>query len=361
MGFWDVFYSIVPDVWFRGMNLRSYTGIILIDSIKARRRDRALRRALKRLKKRYSADRLGKIQQTYLKKLKSKKPARIEKARIEFQRKFQEFLQGFLTEWKIVKAYMLDALRLIAQSLLSSKREGKRELTDVERVFAGLEQRASELKFPLKGVVTFKGQLQRMLNDLQKNIRNDELSDLRLERGGYPVTVSLISFLSIRKWWSRRKAYKKVKNEARKLNQKLALYNPILARLMQEIQSGQIRQDFLFLVLEFCKLVDAADASLEEIKQDLDLVLKKLRDELEQSKTSMNNLLTLLRNEPEIKSNPEFTQVEQEIAQFEQIIQQIPKQDFRNTEALRRMLQNVLQEESKILPIMEGQARQLAA
>ncbi|MBI2653546.1 hypothetical protein HYX02_01920 [Candidatus Woesearchaeota archaeon] len=352
MGFWDFFYSIVPDVWFRGMNLRSYTGIILVDAIKGRRRDRALRVALKRIKKRYNADKLAGIYQKYS-NVKQKNPAKMERARIKFERKLQEFMLSFVAEWKIVEAYFLDALKLIDQSLISSKREGKKELTDVEVVFAGLDKRANELKFPRREVVIFKGQLYQMLYDLQKSIRKDELSDLRLERGGYPVNVSAFSF---RIWWSRRKAYRKTRNEARKLNEKIQLLNQVLDRIIKQIQSGEIRQNLLFLVIEFCKLVDAADASLEEIKQDLELVLKKLRDELEQVKTSLNNLLLLLRNEPEIRANSEFTQIGQKIAQLEQVIQQIPRQDFRNTEALRVLLQMVLREEASLLPIMEKEA-----
>ena len=355
MGFWSFVYGALPDVWFKGMNLRSYTGIILVDSIKARRRDRVLRKALKRLKKKYTADKIGKLYQKYS-NVKQTNPKKMERNRLKFDAKLKEFIQNFLADFRIAKAYTLDILRLIAQSLLSSRRESKSKLTNVEIIFAEMDKRVNELKFPMREVQMFKAQLQQMLYDLQRNIRNDELSDLRVERGGYPVSISTLSFLSVKRWWSRRKIFRKVKKESKKLNQKMAVFEQILARLNEELATGQIRQDFLFLVIEFCKLVDVEDASLENIKQDLDLILKKLEDELGDVEKSLTNLMTLLRNEPEIKADPEFGKAGQELSQLKQTIQQIPQQEFKNTEALRIMLKAVLQEEYKLLAEMEQQA-----
>lgn len=197
MGFWSFVYGMLPDVWFKGMNLRSYTGIILVDSVKAKRRDRVLRRALRRLKKKYTADKIARIYQKYS-NVSETNPKKMERNRAKFDAKLHGFIQNFLVDFQIVKAYTLYILRLIAQSLLSSRRESKSKFTNVEIIFAEMEKGVSQLKFPMREVQMFKAQLQRMLYDLEHNIRNDELSDLRVERGGYPVSISTLSFLSVK-------------------------------------------------------------------------------------------------------------------------------------------------------------------
>lgn len=352
MGFWDIFYRIFPDVWFKGMNLRSYTGIIIVDSIKARRRDRVLRRAIRRLKKRYSPDKLGKIENKYI-NIKQKDP---QKAIAQLDQDLRGFIQSFIFEYQIFRAYIRDVLELVDQSLLSGRREIHKELTDVEVVFILLERRANELKFPLRAVRAFESQLARMFLDLKHTIRNDELSDLRVERKGYPVSISALSFLSFRRLWSRRKIFRNERREARKLNRRLEVYLSILQRLEQELQSGQIRQDLLPLTVEFCKLLDAADASMERITDDLLLVLKKLGDELRDVKNSMNGILTLLRNEDEIRADPRFERISNDIMQLENGLSSISRRDFSNVEALRRLLGTLLTEESKIFAIMEQEA-----
>lgn len=352
MGFWDIFYRIFPDVWFKGMNLRSYTGIIIVDSIKIRRRDRVLRKAIRHLRKRYSPDKLGKIERKYI-VTREKDP---QKAIAQLDQKLQQFIQKFLFEYHVFREYVLDVLGLVAQSLLSGRRETDKEMTDVEFVFALLERRANELKFPLGAVRAFESQLVYMLRNLKHAVRNEELSDLRVGKGGYPVSISSLSFFSFRRWWSRRKVLRKERKEARKLNKRLFIYMQALQRLEQELQSGQIRQDLLPLTIEFCKLVDAADASMEKITDDLLLILKKLGDELEDVKKSMEGILTLLRNEPEIRADPRFERIGGDIQYVEETLHSISKRDFRNVEALRALLGNLVREESRIFAVLEQEA-----
>ncbi len=104
-----------------------------------------------------------------------------------------------------------------------------------------------------------------------------------------------------------------------------------------------------------------ADKRLEEIKQDLAIILKKLWDDVENVKKSLNNIITLLRNEPQIKNNQQFEQISKDIAQLEKTFKALIKQDFKNTEALRVMLEEVLKGGSQILAEMEQQAMKIAS
>ncbi len=359
MGFWSFVYGFIPDVWFSGMNLRSYTGVILVNSIRARRRDRTLMKALNRLKRKYTPDKLAELYEQYssAKKLSSRKE---EKNRRKFERKLEKFINNFVNDYQIFRSYYLDALRLIFQSLLSGKRESKREFTDVEILFAELEKNKNQLIFPYKEIQLFKGQLRQLLLDLSNDIRSDELSDRRLEKGGYPVGVSYFSFFSPKRRWSRRKVYRKEKREVKVLGKELSFYEKLLDKINQELQSG-VRQDFLFLLIEFFKRVDIADKRMENIKQDLELILKKLWDEVENVKKSLNSILTLLRNEPQIKENPELNKVGEDISRLEEVFQRIIKQDFKNTEALRVMLDIVLKEGNVVMAEIEEQAMKLQA
>tara|TARA_Y100000310_G_scaffold307820_1_gene350266 strand:- start:20447 stop:21505 length:1059 start_codon:yes stop_codon:yes gene_type:complete len=352
MGFWSFIYGILPDVWFKGMTIRSYTGIMLVNSIRLRRRDRRLRRALKRLERKYTQDTIASLYKKYSSTSKTS-PRRIRK----FQKKLDKFVRSFLEDYIIFRSYYLDALQLISQSLLSNKRESKREITDIEALFADVESKRSELIFPMKEVEIFKGQVTQLLQDIARDIRIDEVSDIRVERGGYPVGVSVFS---PKRWWSRAKAYRKERKEIKKLGKDLTIYDQLHARVLQELQTG-VRQDFLFLLIEVFKRVDVADKRLEEIKQDLKLVLKRLGAEIQKVKNSLDNILKLLRNEPQIRNNPQFAKIEEEIGRLQEMLRQIVKQDFKNTEALREMLGILLEEGNRTMAEIEQQAGQLAA
>ena len=69
----------------------------------------------------------------------------------------------------------------------------------------------------------------------------------------------------------------------------------------------------------------------------------------------------MLKNEPQIKDNAQFGKIEQDIAQLEKTFQEIIKQDFKNTEALRIMLEQVLQEGNVVMAEMEEQSMKVAA
>ena len=359
MGFWSFLYRFVPDVWFEGMTLRSYTGVMLVNSIKSRRRDRILRWAANRLKREYTPEVIAKLYERYS-KVEKLSPGREEKNRRKFEKKLDKFVANFIYDYKIFRMYYLDALQIISNSLLNDKRQGKKQFTDIEVLFAELKKNRTQLIFPHREIQIFKWQLRELLFDLKLNVRYDEQSDTSEARGGYPASVSFFSFLSPKKWWSRRKIYKKEKKEIRTLGQELKFYDMLYAKINEEIQKG-VRQDFLFVLIEFFKRVDIADKRLENIKQDLGLVLKKLWDEIEDVKKVLTDILNLLRNEPQIKDNNEFGKIQSDIAQLETTFREIIKQDFKNTEALKKILDEVLSESSIIMQELEEQSVKSAA
>ena len=134
MGFLSFLYRFVPDVWFKGMNLRSYTGIMLVNSIRLRRRDRRLRKALNRLKTKYTPDVIAKLYKRYS-STKKLSPARENRNIRKFQSKLAKFVESFMYDYQAFRAYYLDVLRLISQSLLSGKRESKGKFTDIKTLF----------------------------------------------------------------------------------------------------------------------------------------------------------------------------------------------------------------------------------
>lgn len=227
----------------------------------------------------------------------------------------------------------------------------------MEAVFAELERRRNELIFPTGEILIFKNQLRRLFEDITKDVRRDELSDIRVIKGGYPAGVSIFS---PKRFWRRAKAYRKEKKEIKKLGRDLELYEQVFSRIVDEFRSG-IRQDFLFLLIELFKRVDIADKRLEEIKQDLELVLKKLMEVLGDVKKTTAAVSTLLRNEPQLKAHPKFLQIQQDIEKIELAFKQILQGDFRNTEALRKKLKEVLEGESVVIEDMYKQALKLAA
>jgi len=356
MGFWSFLYSLVPDVWFKGITLRSYTGIMLINSIKLRRRDRKLRRALIRLKNNYTPDIIANLYRKYS-SVEKLSPSSDQRRLRKFQQKLANLVNNFLNDYAEFRVYYLDALQLIAQSLLGDKRESYKEFTDIESLFAQLEAKRSELIFPMREIEAFKGQIVQLLNDISRDIRADELSDERVARGSYPAGVSIFSF---KRLWSRAKLYRKEKKEIKRLGKNMQLYEQLYNRILQELQIG-VQQDFLFLLIEVFKRVDIADKRLEEIKQDLEIVLERLRTEVENVKISLHNILTLLRNEPQIKSNPQLSQIDADLSKLEGIFNQIIRQDFKNTEALRKKLQQLTQERNVVIAEMEEQAMKIAA
>ncbi len=359
MGFWSFIYRLFPGEWFNGISIRSYTGLMLVNSIKIRRRDRRLRKASQRLTTKYTPEAISDLYKKYS-SAKKLSPWKGEANQRKFQGKLDIFVSSFLNDYQIFRSYYLDILRLISQSLLSNKRQDKKDFTDIEVLFAELENRKNELIFPLGEVQVFRGQLDELLRDLVKDIRMDEKSDIIVGRGGYPASVSFFSFFSPARWWSRRKILRKEKKAVKRLGKELAFYDQLYAKISQELQTG-VRQDFLFLLIELFKRVDVADKRLEEIKQDLEIILKKLWDDVEGVKKSLNNILTLLRNEPQIKNNPEFGKIEQDIQELEKTFQEIIKQDFKNTEALRIMLGDVLEEGNVIMGEMQQQSTKIAA
>jgi len=350
MGLWSFFYTLFPGDWFKGVQIRSYTALMLVNAIKIRRRDRTLRKASKRLTTKYTPKVIEDLNKRYLGAKNSQK----------FQNKLNQFISNFLTDYNTFRAYYLFVLTLISQSLLGSKRQGSKDFTDIESLFAELESKRTDLIFPPGAVQAFRGELGKVLRDLIKDIRMDERSDIMVGRGGYPASISFFSFLSPVRWWSRRKIVRKEKKAVKRLGKNLAFYDQIYARINEELRTG-VRQDFLFLLIEFFKRVDLADKRLEEIKQDLELILKKLWDDVEDVKKSLSNILLLLRNEPQIKNNPEFGKIGQDIQGLETTFQEILKQDFKNTEALRKMLGEVLKEGNAIMAEMEQQAMKIAA
>ena len=352
MGFLSFIHGFVPDVWFQGMTLRSYTGVMLINSIRLRRRDRKLRRSLKRLKSKYTPDRIARIYNKYsnAKKLSARKEQRNKR---KFENELNNLISSFIYDYAQFRAYYLDALKLISQSLISDKRENFREITSIEALFVELDKKRQDLKFPFREVETFKDQVVELLEDISHDIREDESSDIRVQKGGYPAGISRFSF---RKWWSKRKIYRKEKKEIRKVGKNLELFEQLYNKILQELQSGP-RQDFLFLLIEVFKRVDIADDRLENIKEDLMLVLKKLHDEVEGVKNALHSFLELLRNEPQIKNNSQLANMEYDIKKLEELLITIPQQDFKNTEALKKELGKLLQEGNLIIREME----QLAA
>lgn len=355
MGIWSFIYRFVPDVWFQGISLRSYTGIMLISAIRARRRDRKLRKALNRLKTKYTSDKIATIYKKYS-SVEKGSPRKEERRRRKFQRKLDKFVANFMQDYLVARMYYLDALKLISQSLLSSKRESKQQFTEVEVLFADIEKNLTQLIFPRREIQIFKGQLHQLLYDLMADIRLDERSDVMVARGSYPASISsFFSFLSRKTRWKRVKLWRKERKQVKLLGMDEKFLQDLNARLNQELQSG-VRQDFLFMLIEFFKRVDVADKRNEEIKQDLMTILKKLWDDVEDVKKALGNILNLLRNEPQIKDNPQFAKVQEDIAALERTYQEILKQDFKNTEALRIMLQTVLQEGDVTMQQLERQA-----
>lgn len=122
MGFWSVFYNFVPDVWFKGINLRTNTATMLIDSLKLRRRDPKLRHALRRLAKKHTPDKIARIYAKFSSVAKES-PGKGQRRFVKFQSALDNFIKSFLADYIEFRAYYLDALQLIQASLISNERE----------------------------------------------------------------------------------------------------------------------------------------------------------------------------------------------------------------------------------------------
>jgi len=309
---------------------------------------------LRRLKKRYTPDKIAKLYRKYS-SAKKLSPRRENRRRRKFQGKLNKLVTNFESDYWIFRDYQLHALALISQSLISDSREEYGEINTVEELFAELETKKEELIFPIGEVETFKGQVWRLLKDLLRNIHTDETSDIRLSKGGYPVGIHK---WSLKRFLSRVRLYRRERKEIKKLGQNLHLYAQLRARISQELSTG-VQQDFLFLLIEVIKRVEIADQRLESIKQDLQLVLVKLGEENEHINVITWRMLKLLRNEPLIKDRKTTERLQRAYDKWKEVFQLVIKQDFKNTEALRAKLKELSEEGNVVILEMEQQAREV--
>lgn len=359
MGFWSFFQNFFPNVWFfRGIQLRSYTGVLLVNSIKLKRKDKTLRKVTKRLKEKYKPQKIEKLYNKYSKG--GTISIRGSKEKLEmFRGELRYIANSFVEDYGIFRKYLVEVIKLINESTIIGKREQYREITQIEALFNEIDEKAYErnesLVFPKGEVNKFREQLIRLIKDLRKDWNIEGLTPTRIERGKHPKGVNWWSRL----WWSSRpKIYRIERREIRKLDKDVQFYDELFARIIEELK-GDVRQDFLLMLIQLFRRVDIADRRLEEINTDLQEVVSRLKNELNEVKEGFFKFYQLLKNEPEIKRDPNLAKLEAvdpSLKELEKIIDNLERQEFKNAQALIKKLKPVYDGGSYLTEVLEKQA-----
>lgn len=359
MGFWSFFQNFFPNVWFfRGIQLRSYTGVLLVNSIKLKRKDKRLRKVTKRLREKYKPQKIGKLYNTYSRG--GTISIRGSKEKLErFRAELRDIANSFVEDYRYFRMYLVEVIELINQSTIIGKREQYREITQIEELFNEIYEKAYErnesLTFPKGEVNKFRKQLKILLEDLRKDWYIEGSTPTRIERGKHPKGVNWLSRL----WWSSRpKIYRMERHEIRKLDKDVQFYDELFNRIVEELK-GDVRQDFLLMLIQLFRRVDIADRRLESINKDLQEVVLRLKDELNEVKQGFIKFYQLLKNEPEIKRDPNLAKLEAvdpSLKELEEIIANLEKREFKNAQALIKRLKPVYYGGSYLTEVLEKQA-----
>lgn len=353
MGIKSFFYGFVPETWTtnwaQGMMLRSYTGVMLVNSIKAKRRDQILKWVLRQLSKKFTPDEIARIYEKYSSAKKSNVWG--ERWRTwRYNRRLTRFVEEFLYYLQMYKDYYIYVMNLIAQSFISGDRDEYKELIDVDAVFRGIWQKRGTLVFPRREVRRFRQQISELLWDLRKDLIKDATSTTRVQRGGYPAGVSIFS---PKRWRSRASLYRQERRQIRRLGREDEYYKELFDKVQNELGKG-VQQDFLFLLIELFKRVDVADRRLEQIKQDLQVILKRMFDELKQVDASLTKMFLLFQNDPRIR--PLLEAKKKDMENLKSLLSRVEQDKFKNVQALVTRLKQLTGESSAIMSAMEAKA-----
>lgn len=349
-----IFSWIFQGVWTKGFNLRSYVGVMLIDSIRMKRTNRPLRKAYKRLKNNYTSSRIAKLQRKYL-SAKASPSTWLSRRRIRnFQADLTNLVQNLLNDYKIFREYIAYCFQRINETLASGQRQQYQDMSQIGVLFMQMWVKRAGLVFPKETVEEFRIQSIKLFKHLEKNLSKDASSTTRVQRGGHPAGVNLWNPM---RWWSLGKLYVKEKRSIIKLGRYLDYYNKLISQLEVELGTTGIRQDFLLLLIETMRNVDAANKRFEFIYEDVQEIVRRLRNEIEKVKEEVSTFVELLKNEPQIQGSPLLNGLQEDIKKLEEYISGIESNAYRNTQALMRNLKKIETGESGLLRIMEAYAK----
>ncbi|GEM_PF-5667152 len=348
-----IFSWMFQGVWTKGFNLRSYTGVMLVNSLRIKRTNRPLWRAYKRLKNNYNSEAIGRL---FEKRAKAKASLSAKKSlqTIEsFQSDLEKLILNFRTDCNIFKEYMAYCFKGIQAIFVSGERQENKNIGEVGNLFLQMYAKRAQLVFPKTTVEKFKTESLKLLKHLEKGIAKEGSSTTRVQRGGHPAGVSIFSPL---RWWSLGKLYVKEKRTIRKLGRCMEFFDNLDNQLQAELAQG-VRQDFLLLFIELLKRADAADKRFEFIYLDLQEIVARLKKEVETVKLEVSNFLALLANEPAVQKKDYIALLQQDIQMLESYINNLEGNVYKNTQALLRNLRKIESDESGLMKVMQQYAR----
>lgn len=361
MGFWSNVFSrirgstsgVIPDTWSaeftKGLQLRSFTGIMLVNSIEIRKRNKSLKWAVKQLETKFTPEAVQKIYDDLSSS--TSKAGFFDRIRLwRYQRRIYYFVKEFQYVYSIFKDYYTYTIAKISAVFRGGAREEYTELDDLEAVLRGLYPKMDQLIFPSGEVKIFRWQMKALIDDLESNLREEETDETRVSRGGHPVGASIFSGT---RWKSTRSLIREELRKLVKMDLELRFYNRILNTIREELVSG-VRQDLLFLLIEFFKRLDLAQTKFRTVKRDLQEIAKRLNDEFNKVHTSVDKIFSLFQNDPRVKG--ELAAVKQNMEELAGLIRDIEKANFRNTESIRKRLRSIVGEDNELLSVLEQKA-----
>lgn len=364
MGFWSGVYSkiikgsleSIPDTWSaeftKDLHLRSFTAIMLVNSIEIRKKNKALKWAIIQLETKFTPTAVQKVYDDFSSKSVESKTGFFAGIRLwRYQRRLRYFIKEFLYVHDIFRNYYSHTTSMISEVFRNGAKEKYTEIKDLESVLEGLYPKSDQLIFPKGEVINFRLQIKNLIDDLEKGLREEELDEKELvPRGAHPIGAGIFSRT---RWKSTKGLINEELKQLVKMYGQLKFYNKILNAIREELASG-VRQDLLFLLIEFFKRLDLVQKKFKIVQRDLQEIAKRLNDEVKKVHESVDKIFQLFQNDPNVKG--EVAKVKNDMDALGKLISDLESINFKNTESIIAQLRKINGEESEIVTILNQKA-----
>ncbi|MBI2103056.1 hypothetical protein HYT55_04405 [Candidatus Woesearchaeota archaeon] len=260
----------------------SLPGLILSDLAEIKKKDATFKELKKRLKKEYSVKKIANMQKRYLRKPET------------FQAEFALLVNNFVRDYTLFRESYGTLLKAIIETLNVAEKSEYTQLLSIQDIIIKIDARAAEKRgefyFPDSGRKKFANAFRRAMRDLaaQLNAEYDTLSGLA--KGKRAAAGFFSRFVNARS------AERKGMRAAGKLREQVDHGQEVLKHLQLELQQG-VQQDFLLLMLQFVTEVAKTDELYRQLKNDLEILIQDIRNEVEDVILKIAPFIALIQND----------------------------------------------------------------
>lgn len=230
----------------------------------------------------YTVKKVANLQKRYLKKPTS------------FQAEFALLVDNFVKDYTLFRESYGTLLKAIIEALNVAEKSEYTELLSIQQIIIKIDARAAEHKkefyFPDSGRKKFANAFRGAMRDLaaQLKVEYDTLSGLVQ---GKRVAAGFFS-----RFVNARSAERKGMRAAGKLREQVDHSQEVLKHLRLELDEG-VQQDFLLLMLQFVTEVAKTDELYRQLKNDLEILIQDIRNEVEDVILKIAPFIALIQND----------------------------------------------------------------